>query len=248
MRNLKIEVEYDGANYCGWQIQTGHKKKRSIQQVIEVSLRKLLGEKVKSIVSGRTDAGTNALNQVANFRTKSIMPLHRMRYALNCLLPDDIAVRSIKVVPRDFHSRFDAKSKVYRYSILNRPSHSPLLRNKVYHYCRPLNVELMRKESKVLLGRHNFSAFRASENRERNPVKNIKSLKITKNKDGLVNIDIEADGFLYNMVRNIAGTLLEIGRGRFAEGSLKNILLSRNRGQAGPTLPARGLTLLKVKY
>lgn len=248
MRNLKIEVEYDGANYCGWQVQTAHKKKRSIQQTIERSLRKLLGEKIKLIVSGRTDAGTNALKQVANFKTKSIMPLFRMRYALNCILPDDIAVRSVRNAPQDFHSRFDAKSKVYRYTILNRPSHSPLLRNKVYHYCRPLNVELMRKESKVLLGRHDFSAFRASEEKERDPVKNIKSLKITRNKDGLVNIEVEADGFLYNMVRNIAGTLLEIGRGRFTEGALKKILLSRNRRQAGPTLPARGLTLMKVKY
>jgi len=166
---------------------------------------------------------------------------------LNCLLPEDIKVTSIKKVAAHFNSRFCAKSKIYRYTILNRKYSSPLLANRVYFFHHHLDAELMRKEAKVLLGRHNFKSFQAADDVQRNPMRTIKRIKITKNKN-LLHIDIEADSFLYNMVRNIAGTLVEIGRGRFSKGSMQKILKSRNRKLAGPTLPAKGLCLVKVKY
>jgi len=189
----------------------------------------------------------HALAQVANFSTRSDISLDKLQQGLNSLLPADIVVKKIEEVTPDFHSRFHAKSKVYRYSILNRPYPAAITRNSVYHYNLALDLKLMQREARVLLGRHNFSSFAASGSKKRNPVKNIKSIKVAKNRD-CINIEIEADGFLYNMARNIVGTLIEIGRGKFPQGSIKRILASRNRRLAGPTAPARGLCLVKVNY
>jgi tRNA pseudouridine38-40 synthase len=162
-------------------------------------------------------------------------------------LPGDIAIAKVKEVDLDFHSRFDVKSKAYRYTILNRSFPSALLKNTVYFYPHHLDVKLMRQESRALAGRHDFKAFRASDKKDSGSVRTVKKINITRLCD-LIHIDIKADGFLYNMVRNIAGTLIEVGRGRFPAGSLKKILLSRNRKLAGPTLPAKGLCLIKVEY
>jgi tRNA pseudouridine38-40 synthase len=253
MFNYKLEIEYDGTRYHGWQVQNktqarrNYQPKNTVQYVLEQVLKKVLQEDISLIVAGRTDAGVHALSQVANFKSSSRMPLQRMRWALNCLLPEDIKITGISKVGPDFNSRFCAKSKLYRYSILNRKYSSPLLASRVYFFHHPLNVALMRKEAKILLGKHNFASFQAAELRYRNPVRTIKNIKISKSRN-ILHIDIEADSFLYNMVRNIAGTLIEIGRGRFAEGSMKNILASRNRKLAGPALPAKGLCLVKVKY
>ncbi|MDD5120798.1 MAG: tRNA pseudouridine(38-40) synthase TruA [Candidatus Omnitrophica bacterium] len=251
MFNLKLEIEYDGTHYYGWQVQnaknTTYRSNRTIQYILEKVLKRILQEDIKLIVAGRTDSGVHALSQVANFKTLTRIPLLRLRWAINCLLPEDIKVTGIKKVPLDFNSRFSAKSKIYRYTILNRKYSSALLASRVYFFHHPLNVSLMRKESKVLLGRHNFKAFQASEARLRNPIRRIKAIKVKKEKD-LLYVDIEADSFLYNMVRNICGTLLEIGRGRFPEGSMRRILHSGNRKLAGPALPAKGLCLVKVKY
>lgn len=251
MRNIKLTIEYDGTNYCGWQVQNGKRKeegiKQSIQEIIEKTLRRILQENIKLIVAGRTDAGVHALAQVANFKSSAKIPLTRLRWAVNCLLPEDIKVTRIQKADLDFNSRFCAKSKIYRYTILNRKYSSALLANRVYFFHHYLDTGLMRRESRSLLGRHNFKAFQAAEAGQKNPVRVVKRLKISKHKDFLY-IDIEADGFLYNMIRNIAGTLLEIGRGRFVKGSMRRILESRNRVFAGPTLPAKGLCLVKVKY
>ncbi len=253
MRNVKIEIEYDGTNYCGWQVQNGSRlafrspHKRSIQETIEKALQKILNKKIKIIGSGRTDAGVHAKAQVANFRMKSQIPLSRLQEGLNALLPKDIAVTGISEAEPDFHSRFSVKSKVYRYVILNQLHRSAILRNYAY-FCRyPLDLKLMRREALALVGRHNFGAFCASPGRGKNPRKTIKRISITK-RNGLIDIEIEADSYLYNMVRNIVGTLIDVGRGRLAAGSVKKILLSRNRRAAGPTAPAKGLCLLKVKY
>jgi len=170
-----------------------------------------------------------------------------LRWAINCLLPEDIKVTRIKNVESDFNSRFCAKSKIYRYTILNRKYSSPLSAGTVYFSHYPLDLKLMRSEAKVLLGKHNFKSFQASESRFRNPLRTVKRIEIKKKKDFLY-IDIEADSFLYNMVRNISGTLLEIGRGRFPKGSMRKILNARDRKLAGPTLPPKGLCLMKVKY
>jgi tRNA pseudouridine38-40 synthase len=253
MPNFKLEIEYDGTHYYGWQVQNGKKARasyqsaRTIQYVLEQALKEILQEDIKLTVAGRTDSGVHALSQVANFKSRSLMPLSRLRWGLNCLLPEDIKVTRIKKVEPDFNSRFCAKSKIYRYTILNRKYSSPLLARRVYFFHHPLDAGLMRFEAKFLLGKHNFKSFQAAEERQRNPVRSIKRIKITKEKD-LLHIDIEADSFLYNMVRTIAGTLLEIGRGRFSKGSMVKILASRNRKLAGPTLPAKGLCLVKVKY
>lgn len=247
MRNLKLEIEYDGTNYCGWQIQNRNKTKSSIQETLEKTLRKILQEKIKLIASGRTDAGVHAQAQVANFKTNSSISLTKLQRALNGLLPDDLVITNIEEAGLGFHSRFDAKSKVYRYTILNRAYPCAHLRNSVYFYPLPLNVKLMQNESKVLLGKHNFRSFRSAGSQERNPVRTIKKLKISQD-NPFIYIDIEADGFLYNMVRNIVGTLIEVGRGKFKKSKLRAILFSRNRSLAGPTLPARGLCLMKVNY
>lgn len=247
MRNLRLTIEYDGTDYCGWQTQTRNKDKRSIQGVLEKTLRKILHEKIHLAGSGRTDSGVHAQAQVANFKTNSNIPADKLKMALNGLLPGDIAIIKVEEASPDFHSRFQAKSKIYRYTILNRNYPSALLRNRVYFYPHPLDIELMRRESRVILGRHNFKSFQASDKRERGSVRRIKKLKITRSKN-LIYIDIEADGFLYNMVRNLVGTLIEIGRHRFAKGKLKKILLSADRRLAGPAAPAHGLCLVKVNY
>jgi tRNA pseudouridine38-40 synthase len=253
MRNLKLQIEYDGTHYYGWQVQnvpnSSLRHRRTVQHVLESVLKKILQENIQLIVAGRTDAGVHALAQVANFKSaaRTGMPLDRLRWAINCLLPADIKITRIQNVPADFNSRFSAKSKLYRYTILNRRYSSALLSNRVYFFHYPLDVRLMRREARELLGRHNFTSFSAVEDRQRNPIRTIKRIRISKDKDFL-HIDIEADSFLYNMVRSIAGTLLEIGRGRFAAGSMKKILAARSRRSAGPNLPAKGLYLVKVNY
>lgn len=253
MRNLRLEIEYDGTGYKGWQIQrhrdavTPCRQFKTIQETLENTLRKILQEDVSLIGSSRTDAGVHAKAQFANFKTHSKIALTKLHEALNALLPEDIAIIKVEEVTEGFHSRFSAKSKVYQYVILNRKHRSALKRNSVY-FCRyPLDLQLMRKEAKVLLGRHNFSAFCASAGKLKNQVKTIEKITINKQKDSII-ITIKANGFLYNMVRNIAGTLIEIGRGSLPQNSLRGILLSKNRSLAGPTAPSRGLTLLKVNY
>jgi tRNA pseudouridine38-40 synthase len=253
MRNFKLEIEYDGTHYHGWQVQNNkeararYRSSQTIQHVLEKVLKKILQEEIKLTVAGRTDSGVHALSQVANFKSLSRMPLEKLRWGLNCLLPEDIKVTRIKNVGLNFNSRFSAKSKLYRYTILNRKYSSALLANRVYFFHHHLDLALMRREARVLLGRHNFTSFQTTETRQRNPLRTIKLIKISKDKD-LLHIDIAADSFLYNMVRSIAGTLLEIGRGRFLKGSMKKILKSCNRKLAGPTLPAKGLCLVKVRY
>jgi len=247
MRNLKLQIEYDGTAYAGWQVQNRHRGK-TIQQVIEKALCRILQERVRLIGSGRTDAGVHALAQVANFKTNSEIPGLKLRQAFNALLPADISVSIVEDVQPDFHSRFSAKSKAYRYSILNRAYPSALSRGRVYFCPYTLDLDLMRREAACLLGRHDFSAFCASGSDAKNKVRTVKRIFFKKGPGGLIDLEIEADGFLYNMVRNIVGTLIEIGRGKFKKGSMKKILHSKDRRLAGPTAPAEGLYLVKVKY
>lgn len=264
-RNIRLQIEYDGSCYLGWQIQNSHLspvtcRRSSIQGTIEKALRKILQEKIWLIGSGRTDAGVHALAQIANFKTNSVIPVNKLQHALNGILPEDIVISSVKEVSLDFHSRFQARSKIYCYSILNRRYPSALLRGKFYFYSSALDLKLMQKEAKTLLGKHDFKAFTASANSTRDTIRRIKRISIKKsschlplvlcvpNSSDFIHIIIEADGFLYNMVRNIVGTLIEIGRGKMPSGSIKKILNSRNRKLAGPTAPACGLCLVKVKY
>ncbi len=245
MRNIKLTIEYDGTGYAGWQLQA--KKHKTIQGTLEKALWKILRRKIRIAGSGRTDAGVHARAQVANFKTNSGIAVEKLRLALNAVLPDDIAVIKAEDAAPDFHSRFSAKSKVYRYTVLNRKFRPAILRDTVYFVHYPLNVGLMRKEAKALLGRHNFKSFQAADKLERSSVRTIKSLKIARNGDS-INIEIEADGFVYNMVRNIVGTLIDIGRGKFPKGSMRKILSAKDRKFAGQTVPAKGLCLLKIRY
>ncbi len=247
MRNIKLTIEYDGTRYSGWQCQNNRQSKKTIQETIEKALRKILREKVKIIASGRTDAGVHAAAQIANFKTVKTIPARNLQRALNSALPADIVITKVEEARLDFHSRFSARSKIYRYTILNQPHPSAFLRNTAYFYPHPLDIILMRKEAKCLIGRHDFAAFCASNSSAKSTIRTIKKISINKVSQ-LIIIDIQADGFLYNMARNIAGTFVEIGRGRFKKGALKKIILSRNRSLAGPTAPACGLCLVKVNY
>ncbi len=253
MRNIKLTIEYDGKKYAGWQAQNIRKSKaasrkvRTIQETMEKAIQKILHERIRLIVSGRTDAGVHAFGQVANFKTDSGISVKKLSLALNAVLPDDISVIKAEETDADFHSRFSVKSKVYRYVILNRPSRPAVLRDMIYFFSHPLDLNIMRKEAKALLGRHNFKSFQAADKKERNAFRTIKDLNITR-ENGLIYIDIEGDGFLYNMIRNIVGTLIEAGRGKFPRGSMRKILLAKNRKLAGPTVPAKGLCLMRVKY
>lgn len=253
MKNILLKVEYDGTGYKGWQIQnlksaaTNLAKVATIQQEIEETLSKILQKKISIIGSGRTDSGVHAKEQIANFKVNTEIPLSKLKKSLNCLLPNDIIIKQIKYVDPDFHSRFSAKSKLYRYTILNRLYGSAFLRNHVFHCTIPLDLKLMSSEAKYLKGKHDFRSFQASDKNPRSSVRTIHKISVKK-KDDLIFIDIQADGFLYNMVRNIAGTLIEIGRGKMTKGTMKKLLDLKDRTCAGPTAPALGLCLIKVVY
>ncbi|MBU4377266.1 MAG: tRNA pseudouridine(38-40) synthase TruA [Candidatus Omnitrophica bacterium] len=257
MRNIKLTIEYDGTDYNGWQIQHKDQKRKggrvkTIQGVLEGALFDLLGERVRLISSSRTDSGVHAENHTANFRSSAKLTSARIKKALNSLTPPDIVIKEAEEVRGDFNSQYDALSKTYRYLICNSEHISPFLRKYAYHFKQPLNFSLMRKEAKALIGRHNFSSFKSAYKgsdggQRKNSIRTVKRLEI-RSKKGLIEIIIEADGFLYNMARNIAGTLIEAGRGRFPSGSARHILKKKDRRLAGPTAPAKGLCLLNVKY
>ena len=245
-RNIKIILEYDGTNYFGWQSQSGSGR-ATIQETLEQALKELTGEDVTTYASGRTDAGVHALGHVAHFRTESRIPSEAWAPALNHLLPDDIRVLSSEDVPDDFHARYSATGKIYRYVILNRRAPSALYRSRVWLIDRKLNLNAMRRAAGVLIGTHNFSAFRSSACSAKTPVRKLSELTVIKRGD-FVEILLEADAFLMHMARNIVGTLVDVGLGRYTEEEVKQMILSRDRSKAGRTAPACGLYLVKVLY
>ena len=245
-RNIKLILEYDGTNYHGWQTQAGSGR-ATIQETLEQAIERLTGGRCAVVSSGRTDAGVHALGHVANFPTSGPIPGEAFAPALNRLLPADIRITSSEEVPVDFHARFSATGKTYQYRILNRPAPSALLRDRAWHVDRKLNVAAMRRAAAFLTGRHDFSAFRSSGCGAASPVRDLRSLTVKRSGD-LVDITLTADAFLMHMARNIAGTLVEAGLGRFSPDDVKRILRSRDRQRAGKTAPARGLTLLLVAY
>ena len=243
MNNIKLTIEYDGTNYAGWQQQ---QKEKTIQETLKKTIVSIVNEKIILHGAGRTDAGAHALGQVANFKTKSTIPTSKLVQAINFYLPKDIVVKSAKKVSKNFHSRYSAKSKIYRYSILNNNTRSTINRNFCYHYNADLNIEKMQKASKALIGKHDFSTFKSKSSNISN-IRTIKKLDVRKKGKYLL-LTIEADGFLYKMVRSIVGTLLEVGKGKMTIKEFKEILISGTRSLAGTTLPAKGLCLLRVKY
>jgi len=248
MPTIKLTLEYDGTRYCGWQRQApGHCGKPSIQETVEKALRIILGERVHVSASGRTDAGVHALAQVAHFSTRSSLPLETLLRSLRGLLPEDICAYQAVEVPASFHSRFDASEKTYRYTILNRKFPGPLSRRTACHVSRPLDLARMRRAASALKGTHDFRGFKAAGKKEIATTRTVTHIKLAKDGD-FIYIDIAADGFLHTMVRTIAGTLIEAGKGRFPASRMRAILSSGDRRLAGPTAPARGLCLRRVSY
>lgn len=247
MRNIKLIVEYDGTGYHGWQYQPDVP---TIQGTLEEKLFTLIKEKIRVNGAGRTDAGTHAKGQVAHFITASTTPLSAFTFGLNSLLPPDIVVLSAEEVQLDFDARRCAKSKVYRYSILNRFFPSALQRNYSWWIPGTLDLTSMIESAGILLGTHDFSSFQAQSDLDGSPPDSQRTVvSASLRRDGdMVSFDIEADGFLRHMVRNIVGTLVFVGKGKITPLSFRDILESRDRTRAGPTAPAQGLCLKLVKY
>ncbi|MBI3316377.1 MAG: tRNA pseudouridine(38-40) synthase TruA [Candidatus Omnitrophica bacterium] len=245
MRNIKLTLEYDGAEFFGFQKQPHHV---TIQEALEKALSKVLNQKTKiAAASGRTDTGVHALEQVVNFKTKSLRKIGEIQKGLNAYLPKQVAVRKVEDVPFDFHSRYSAKSKTYEYLIWNDPIRSPLKASRAWHVREPLNLTQMKKAARFLTGRHNFKAFTASGGSAKEMTRTLKQIQIKKQGNSILFI-FEADGFLYHMVRNMVGTLVQVGRGKLMLSEMYKILHSQDRKKAGVTAPAEGLTLIFVTY
>jgi tRNA pseudouridine38-40 synthase len=243
MRNIRLLLEYDGAAYHGWQRQ---KNALTIQEVVEKALAKLIGEPVKLLGSGRTDAGVHAWGQVANFQTSSHIPLKAFHAGLNSLLPRDIAVLDAAESPADFHARKSARAKTYEYRILNRKESSPLNRRYAWLVRQTLNLEAMVQAAAMLLGEHDFSAFRASGGSPGHAVRQVLAAAWHPEAAGRFRFSITANGFLRGMVRSLVGTMVEIGQGKRPPEDLAGLLKSGDRSGAGPTAPAHGLFLVEV--
>lgn len=245
MRNLRLDIEYDGTNYAGWEIQNHSVK--TIRGEIETTLEKITQEKIKITVASRTDTGVHANRQVANFKTTRSIPPANFKKALNTLLPDDIVITRVKEVPLKFDARKKAKSKLYRYIISNCEVPLALKRNFCWWVPQPLNLPAMKKAVNYLVGTHNFTGFSASGGPSFNKICTIKMANLSA-KQKEIKFNIAGDHFLYRMVRNIVGTLVEVGKGKIKPERIKLILERKDPGLAGPTAPARGLFLVKVRY
>lgn len=244
MRNIKIVIEYDGKDFKGWQKQPN---RLNIQGEIEQAIEKVCGEKVDLIGSGRTDAGVNALAQVANFKTSGNIPVDKIPYALNSQLKKSIRIISAQEVEESFHSRYACKKKTYRYTINNTEQGTAIFRNMECHYSNKLDEGEMNKAIQYFIGEHDFKAFKASGTSSKSSVRIIYEAKVWR-EDNRVYIQLTGNGFLYNMIRIIAGTLIEVGEKKIKPEKIKEIIQSRNREMAGKTMPACGLCLMNVEY
>lgn len=247
MRTIRLTLQYDGTSYVGWQRQA---EGTSIQQLLEDALLPIEGARVVVHGAGRTDAGVHALGQVASLTLTAAIEPATLSRALNAVLPEDVRVTAVTEVDAGFHARFSATGKVYEYRILNAPYATPFLRRYALHVKAPLDLDAMRAASAALLGEHDFSAFQAAGSDVHTAVRTIHRLEWLpgSSPDEPLVMCIEGDGFLRHMVRNIAGTMIEIGRGRWPPASLAGILASRDRRRAGNTAPAHGLFLQRVHY
>lgn len=245
-RNIKLVVAYNGAAYHGWQRQADGIV--TVQQEIEDIATRVMKHRVILFGAGRTDAGVHADGQVANFYTTNFrIPLRGLRMAINARLPHDIAIRSAQEVPEPFHASRSAVGKTYRYRIFTGPERPVGLHKQIYHYWRPLDVDRMRRAARRILGEHDFRGFATSAEQRENTVRTVYRCEVS-SVGQEIRVQVQGNGFLYNMVRNIVGTLVEVGRGHWEPDRIDLILSTRDRRNAGPTAPPDGLSLVCVHY
>ncbi len=244
-KRIKLVVAYDGTDYCGWQVQPSG---ITIEEMLNRELSDLLGEEIRVIGASRTDSGVHSLGNVAVFDTATRIPAEKICYALNQRLPEDIVVQSSCEVPSDFHPRRCYSEKTYEYRILNRRLPMPTLRRYTYFYYRPLQVEKMQQALDYLVGEHDFKSFCSVKTAVEDTVRTILSGKVERTLEDVVIIRITGTGFLYNMVRIIAGTLISVGIGELEPEDMIQILEKRKRSEAGPTAPPQGLTMMGIFY
>ena len=247
MRNLMVRIQYDGSDFCGWQVQNGL---RTVQSVFQTVLRDVLKENVPVIGCSRTDSGVHANEFCVSFRTGNAIPCDRLPLALNARLPPDIAAFGCREVPEDFHARYSCRGKQYRYLILNSPLRDPFYRARALWYKYPLDAGFMDAQARDYLGTHDFSAFCAANTDVKDKVRSVSQCGVRRLPDDerIVEFTVTADGFLYNMVRIMVGTLLQMSAGRLEPGCIPAVLASRDREKAGFTADACGLYLNKVLY
>lgn len=245
MRNIKLTIEYDGKEFNGWQKQPN---KLNIQGTIEQAIKTITGEDVDLQASGRTDAGVHALGQVANFKTNSNIPIEKMSIAINCNLKKSIRIVKAEEVEERFHSRLSCKRKTYRYIINNSEIPSAIYRNLETHIPYKLDIEKMKQAVKYFEGEHDFKAFKASGTSSKSSIRTIYKAEVLKMPNNRIYIELTGNGFLYNMVRIIAGTLVDVGTGEIKPEDIEKIIESKDRTNAGKTLPPQGLYLVCVNY
>lgn len=244
MRRIKLIVEYDGTDFYGFQRQPGL---RTVDQVLEKAIARVTGEEVRVLAAGRTDAGVHALGQVVVFDTGTAIPARRFAPAINSWLPEDVQVISSEECSPDFNPRHAARSKTYRYLIYRQRAGYTLWRRYAHFYDRPLNIEAMQEAARLVVGRHDFAAFMASGSSIKDTVREVYVFRVHEELPWLT-MEINGNGFLYHMVRNLAGSLLEVGRGAMTVKEFADVLNAGDRSRAGPTAPAKGLYLVEVRY
>ena len=244
MRNIKLTIEYDGKDFNGWQKQPN---KLNIQGEIERAIKEVTGEEVELNASGRTDAGVHAISQVANFKTESNIDINKIPLALNSKLKKSIIIKKAEEVDLNFHARYNAKGKKYRYIINNSLVGSAIYRDLEYNFPIKLDVEKMKHAAKYFEGEHDFKAFRSSGTSNKNSVREIYKVEIKEENERII-LEFTGNGFLYNMVRIMVGTLMDVGLGKIKPESIKDIIDSKERTKAGKTAPAQGLYLVEVYY
>ncbi|MCD7826243.1 MAG: tRNA pseudouridine(38-40) synthase TruA [Clostridiaceae bacterium] len=245
MKRIMLVVAYDGTNYHGWQLQPNAV---TIEGVLNQALQQLTGETIQVTGASRTDAGVHALGNVAVFDTESKIPAEKFSYALNQRLPEDVVIQKSFAVRPDFHPRHCDCQKTYEYTILNRTFPLPEYRNTAHFYYGALDLDAMQKAAQAFQGEHDFAGFCSAGAQVKTTVRRIDRLEIIREPDDRIRIMVQGNGFLYNMVRIIAGTLLEVGKGVILPECMAGIIASGDRGQAGPTAPARGLKLIGIEY
>lgn len=244
-QNFILTIEYDGSGFHGWQRQ---KEDRTIQEEIEKALTMITDQKIILTGSGRTDAGVHALAQTANFKCNTLLSAETLQKGLNSLLPKDIVILSCNTVSHDFHARFDATSKRYRYHILNDPFGSAIGRHYIWHIRKKLNATAMQAAARHLVGEHNFKSFEGAGSPRDHSIRTVMDTAFFPKENNRLIFEIEATGFLRFMVRNIVGTLADVGLGKITPDEFKTILQAKDRNCAGPTAPPQGLFLVEVKY